>query len=130
LLADPVSDTLSQPIVEEDGMIDARSTLDRLIRQNRDDYSALSRMIGRNPAYIQQFIKRGSPKRLEEGDRRTLARYFGVSERLLGGFDFSGNLNSQMLEVPPLEIGCRMHHGIEKPRKTAGYGMAFDKNWP
>jgi Peptidase S24-like len=110
-------------------MIDARSTLDQLIRENREDYSALSRMIGRNPSYIQQFIKRGSPRRLGEGDRRTLARYFGVSERLLGGFDSNGNLNSQMLEVPLLEIGCRMHHGIEKPRAAQGNGLAFDKNW-
>ncbi len=44
----------------------------------------LSRLIGRNPAYIQQFVERGTPRRLAEGDRATLARYLGIAETLLG----------------------------------------------
>ena len=63
---------------------DARAALEALITQRREDYASLSRLIGRNPAYIQQYVKRGSPRRLAEGDRRTLARYFGVDEALLG----------------------------------------------
>jgi phage repressor protein C with HTH and peptisase S24 domain len=65
--------------------VDARTALETLIRERREDYAGLSRMIGRNPAYIQQFVKRGSPRRLAEEDRRTLARYFGVAEAVLGG---------------------------------------------
>jgi phage repressor protein C with HTH and peptisase S24 domain len=42
-------------------------------------------MIGRNAAYLQQFVKRGSPRRLDERDRRALAAFFGVDERQLGG---------------------------------------------
>ena len=42
-------------------------------------------MLGRNPAYIQQFVRRGVPKRLKEEERRKLARYFSISESLLGG---------------------------------------------
>lgn len=64
---------------------DPRETLDRLIAQRGDSYGAISRMLGRNAAYIQQFIKRGSPRRLDEQDRHILARYFGVDERELGG---------------------------------------------
>ncbi|MEM8827003.1 MAG: S24 family peptidase, partial [Pseudomonadota bacterium] len=45
----------------------------------------ISRMLGRNAAYIQQFIKRGVPKKLDEDDRRRLAAHFGVEERELGG---------------------------------------------
>jgi phage repressor protein C with HTH and peptisase S24 domain len=41
-------------------------------------------MIGRNSTYLQQFIRKGSPRRLEEGDRRRLARFFGVGESELG----------------------------------------------
>jgi len=67
------------------GDADARQNLERLIVERREDYAALSRLIGRNPAYIQQFVKRGSPRILAEEDRRTLARYFGVPESLLGG---------------------------------------------
>ena len=65
-------------------MTEAREYLDQLIRERREDYASLSRLIGRNPSYIQQFIKRGTPKRLNEDDRAALARYFGVDEACLG----------------------------------------------
>ena len=66
-------------------LIAIRRTLDELIRNSGDDYASLSRLLGRNPTYIQQFIKRGVPRRLSEEDRRRLALHFGVGERLLGG---------------------------------------------
>ena len=47
--------------------------------------AALSAMIGRNTAYLQQFASRGTPRALAEGDRRTLAAFFGVGEEVLGG---------------------------------------------
>ena len=56
-----------------------RTVLERLIAQNGDDFAGLSKLIGRNPTYIQQFIKRGSPKKLTEVERGILARYFGVA---------------------------------------------------
>lgn len=64
---------------------DPRIALEHLIRERGEDYASLSRLIGRNSAYIQQFIKRGVPRKLDEDDRRILAQYFGVSEQLLGG---------------------------------------------
>lgn len=42
-------------------------------------------MLGRNPAYLQQFVARGSPRILAEDDRRRLAAFFGVDEGELGG---------------------------------------------
>lgn len=66
-------------------MNDPRKTLDLLIRERGEDYASLSRLLGRNAAYIQQFIRRGTPKKLDEDDRRTLARYFRVDEAMLGG---------------------------------------------
>jgi Peptidase S24-like len=65
--------------------VDARATLERLITERREDYASLSRLVGRNAAYIQQFIKRGSPRRLGERERGILANYFGVDEAVLGG---------------------------------------------
>ena len=62
-----------------------RTVLERLIVQNGDDFAGLSKLVGRNPTYIQQFIKRGSPKKLPEVERGILARYFGVAENILGG---------------------------------------------
>jgi hypothetical protein len=66
-------------------MNDPREALKRLCAERGEDFAGLSRMLGRNAAYIQQFVRRGIPKRLGEDERRKLARYFGVSETLLGG---------------------------------------------
>lgn len=49
-----------------------------------DSLSALSRMLRRNPAYLQQYVRRGSPRVLPEAERRLLADHFGVEEAVLG----------------------------------------------
>jgi phage repressor protein C with HTH and peptisase S24 domain len=64
---------------------DPRVALERLCAERGEDFAGLSRMLGRNPAYIQQFVRRGVPKRLKEEERRKLARYFAISEVVLGG---------------------------------------------
>ncbi len=46
--------------------------------------AALSALIGRNGTYLQQFVRKGSPRKLEETDRRTLAEFLGVDEAELG----------------------------------------------
>ena len=64
---------------------DPRLVLERLCAERGEDFAGLSRMLGRNSAYIQQYIRRGIPRRLGEEERRKLARYFGVPETVLGG---------------------------------------------
>jgi len=64
---------------------DPRPALDALIAERGVGYAALSRMIGRNEAYLQQFIKRGTPRSLAERDRRLLAAFLRVDEEVLGG---------------------------------------------
>ena len=44
---------------------------------------ALSRALGRNDAYLHQYLYRGSPRRLPEDIRHHLARLLGVDEQLL-----------------------------------------------
>ena len=66
---------------------DPREVLQRLCAERGEDFAGLSRMLGRNAAYIQQFVRRGVPKRLKEEERRKLADYFSISEALLGGPD-------------------------------------------
>ena len=55
---------------------DPRITLERLCAERGEDFAGLSRMLGRNPAYIQQFVRRGVPRRLGEAERQKLALYF------------------------------------------------------
>jgi hypothetical protein len=44
-------------------------------------------MIGRNAAYLNRFVTRGSPRRLPEEERRHLAIVLNVDERELGARD-------------------------------------------
>ncbi|MEO5866800.1 MAG: S24 family peptidase [Sphingomonas sp.] len=66
-------------------MSDPRAALDALVTDSGVGYAALSRMLRRNEAYLQQFVKRGSPRRLAERDRALLAAFFRVDEAVLGG---------------------------------------------
>jgi phage repressor protein C with HTH and peptisase S24 domain len=61
--------------------------------------SRLSALIGRNSTYLQQFVRKGSPRKLEETDRRTLARFFGVDEGELGAPD--GEKSSEVPQKQP-----------------------------
>jgi hypothetical protein len=64
--------------------MDPRERLSELARERGNSLAALSRMLGRNATYLQQFISKGSPRKLEEADRRKLAQFFGVGEAELG----------------------------------------------
>lgn len=66
-------------------MVDARNTIERLAGEAGTSLAFLSRRLGRNDAYLQQYVRRGTPKRLGEDDRRWLAAYFNVDEASLGG---------------------------------------------
>jgi repressor LexA len=63
---------------------DPRLALTALADAAGDSLAALSRLLRRNPAYLQQYVKRGSPRILPEAERRLLADHFGVDESLLG----------------------------------------------
>lgn len=80
---------------------DQRAAIARLSASQGASYAALSRLIGRNAAYLQQFVMRGSPRLLSEGDRARLARYFGVTEAELGGPEPAG-----LVAVPRLDLGA------------------------
>ncbi len=107
--------------------IDPRAELERLIKANGDDMLALSKMLGRNAAYVQQFIKRGSPKRLPEHERRLLARYFGVDEVLLGAPEPAGRAGLRM--VPKLAIGASAGAGALADDDALAGKIGFDEKW-
>jgi hypothetical protein len=46
---------------------DTRTTLLRLCSEKGTSLAALSALIGRNSSYLQQFVRKGSPRKLEEG---------------------------------------------------------------
>lgn len=90
---------------ESDAGIDAgaRLRLVDLAARRGVSLSALSALIGRNTTYLQQFVRKGSPRKLEENDRRTLAEFFGV---------------------PESDLGASVHGGVLAPGKSAGPRVA------
>ena len=60
----------------------ARRRLQGLVREKRTSLAALSRLIGRNDAYLQQFVTRGSPRHLDEADEQKIAEFLGFAPDL------------------------------------------------
>jgi Peptidase S24-like len=107
---------------------DPRAVLEQLIRERGEDYVGLSRLLGRNPAYVQQYIKRGSPRRLAEEDRRLLARYFGVDEALLGGAA-GGGQGEGLVSVPRLDVKASAGPGALDSEERRLGRIGFDAAW-
>lgn len=118
-----------QAALESRDMDEAREALDRLIIERRVNYSGISRLLGRNTSYIQQYLKKGSPRYLDERDRSILARFFGVDEAVLGGPTRRSGPVVDLVQVPILNIEASAGHGAlaEMEAKSAQFG--FDPNW-
>ena len=112
---------------ETESHTESRAALDCLIRDNKDDYVTLSRLIGRNAAYVQQYIKRGSPKRLPERERQILARYFGVDERVLGAPEMPRGAGLRL--VPKLAVGASAGGGALTDFEALAGNVGFDESW-
>ncbi len=97
--------------------------------------SELSRLIGRNPSYLQQFVRKGSPRKLEETDRRTLSRFFGVDESELGApeeISFATSRESRAgdwLDVPRLELGVSAGPGAAALGEGTIGVFRFSRPW-
>jgi phage repressor protein C with HTH and peptisase S24 domain len=112
---------------------DPRRRLHDLARAKGVSLASLSEMIGRNSSYLQQFIRKGSPRKLEEADRRTLAQFLAVPESELGG----GGENSyaqprsrgDWLEVPRLSLGAAAGPGALAGDEAPFDSFRFSRTW-
>ena len=105
-----------------------RLVIERLCAERGEDFAGLSRMLGRNPAYIQQFVRRGVPKRLKEAERRKLARYFAISEALLGG-PAEDEGSDGLVPVMRVAVRASAGPGAIVPAEMAKPYFAFDGRW-
>jgi len=109
--------------------MEPRVALERLCAERGEDFAGLSRMLGRNPAYIQQFVRRGVPKRLKEEERRKLARYFSVSETLLGGPPESDRAPAGLVSVKQHPVRVSAGPGSVVVEELGKPYFAFDERW-
>ena len=108
---------------------DPRLFLERLCAERGEDFAGLSRMLGRNPAYIQQFVRRGVPKRLKEEERRKLARYFSVAESLLGGPAEEPGAAGSLLSIKRHPVTVSAGPGAFVTEELGKPYFAFDEGW-
>ncbi len=118
---------------------DPRARLLALATERGASLSGLSELIGRNSTYLQQFIRKGSPRKLEETDRRTLARFFGVDEAELGapeenspttgGVPAGKTPRGEWVDVPRLPLGASAGPGALALEELPIGAFRFSARW-
>ena len=98
-----------------------------------------SRAIGRNDAYLQQFLQRGTPRHLPELVRHRLAAYLGLDQRQLidgnAGMAIIGNspLAQPHLDIPFLDLaasaGAGAHVGVNDDGHDPANQLRFPRHW-
>ena len=98
--------------------------------------ASLSELLGRNPSYLQQFIRKGSPRKLEEQDRATLARFLGVGEEELREAQENSyakvprrHNTGEWIEVPRLDLGAAAGAGRVPGAEAAFDTFRFSRRW-
>ncbi|NCP19989.1 MAG: LexA family transcriptional regulator [Erythrobacter sp.] len=120
-----------------DGSDAARARLLELARTRGSSLSGLSALIGRNSSYLQQFIRKGSPRKLEERDRRTLAEFFGVDESELGAAEdgareksYGGSRGDEDFHaIPRLSLAAAAGPGQFAGGETPFDNFGFSGRW-
>ena len=116
-----------------DPKTDARARLLELSRESRSSLSELSKLIGKNATYLQQFVRKGSPRKLGEEERRKLAGFFGVDEGELGApEDFSHPSQARrgdFLPIPRLALGASAGPGALAVGEAPVGAFQFSSRW-
>jgi len=113
-----------------------RARLLELAQARGVSLAALSELLERNPSYLQQFIRKGSPRKLEEQDRATLARFLGVGEEELREAQEISYAkvpkrreSGEWVEVPRLDLGASAGPGAVAGGEAAFDTFRFSRRW-
>ena len=125
----------------------ARGRLQDLVRKNGTSLAGLSRLLGRNPAYLQQYVTRGSPRHLDEPDLRKIAEFLGVSTRVIETrrFDdkrldsptqrraalaeYAAAQSDDWFEVPRLSLDASAGPGAFSAEEISFDSFRFSRRW-
>lgn len=112
--------------------MDPREKLADAAKAKGSSLAALSRMIGRNGTYLQQYITKGSPRKLEEEDRRKLAQFLGLNESDLGApqdKSYIAARKGEWVDVPRLDIDASAGPGALAAQEEAFDAFRFSRKW-
>lgn len=122
----------------------ARGRLQDMVRDRRTSLAALSRLLERNAAYLQQYVSRGSPRHLDEPDLRKIAEFLGISPRVIMTRPFdptaaAGHVSSEplreesesaeWLNLPRLAIDASAGPGAFSAEEISYDTFRFSKKW-
>lgn len=105
-------------------MDSVRKLLDGLIADRGLNLSDVSKKLGKNHAYMQQFMKRGIPEKLPEDVRAKLAEMFGLDEHVLGAPIRQPASLSLVVNNPPY-----LKEYAVKGGGSYGGGLIADGDW-
>ncbi len=112
---------------------DVRQRLLALAAMRGVSLAGLSSMIGRNSSYLQQFIRKGSPRKLEEEDRRRLAQFFAVPEAELRAAEDNSfkraPVRGEWVDVPRLPLGAAAGAGALAGEEAPFDSFRFSRGW-
>ena len=118
-------------------MSPTRQRLLDLAAERKVSLAQLSSLIGRNATYLQQFVRKGSPRKLEETDRAVLAEFLGVDQRELGApednspaFSSTQEKSAQgWVSVPRLALGASAGPGSVPAAELSIGALGFNARW-
>ena len=115
---------------------EVRVFLENTIKEKGFSLNALSLQLGKNSTYLFHFIKRNSPKRLDENTRRKLANILNIEEQklcdfplpnaiiqdklssLTNFFNFSKQDDSKIVSIDVIDMGGTNKGRFEQIRKN------------
>ena len=104
----------------------ARQLLQRLVAETGADLANLSRGAKKNHAYLQQYLKRGTPRELPEDVREYLARHFSINAdnfRLRPRDGDHSNLTA-IAKIGPTADHHSVTNGFEETRPASNADMS------
>ena len=119
-----------------DKLQEVRNFLENTVKEKGFSLNALSLQLGKNSTYLFHFIKRNSPKRLDENTRRNLAKILNVDEQslcdfplpnsliqdklssLTSLFNFSKQNSAQMVGIDVVDMGGENKGRFEQIKKN------------
>lgn len=115
---------------------EARTRLQDAARERGSSLAELSRLLGRNPAYLQQYVARGSPRHLDEPDVRKIAEFLGIDARQIGtrpipvGFaSFDGVGADEYRAIPRLPLDASAGPGAVGSQEIPYDSYRFSRRW-
>ena len=108
-----------------------RSRIRQLIGEKNLDMKGLSLAMGKNHAYLQQYLERGIPKHLSERSRMALAERLGVDEAELGAPRASrhtGTAAAHQAQIPEIDVHAGAGGGgFTALESHSSSGMTFSR---